>query len=705
MPDQIQQKDDPLADQYDGEGQEATFAEWKNPPSIRDLKQDLEEAGHEHQSHVAQLNRWEENLRVTGKAKPTKVKGRSEMQPKLIRKQAEWRYSALSEPFLSTPDLFNVNPISWEDKAAAQQNALLLNHQFNTRLNKVALIDAYVRSAVDKGTIIARTGWESEEQEVTEEVPLFTYGPIRTQEQMELFQQAIQSPDDAPPEWAEAVRLGQERGMALAPVAAGTEMRTRTVLVKNQPTVEICNLHNIIVDPSCNGDIDKAGFVIYRFETSLAELRREGKYQNLDKVRVSDSSILGEPDHQVEGDTHSFTFSDEPRKRVIAYEYWGNWDIHSTGTVEPIVATWIGDTLIRLEENPFPDGALPFVSVPYLPVDGSIYGEPDGELLEDNQKIIGAVTRGMIDIMGRTAAGQKGVRRDALDVTNRRKFMAGEDYEYQTNTSPDSLFYVHKFPEIPQSAPLMVQLQNAEAESLTGVKAFNNGISGQSLGEVAAGVRGALDAASKRELGILRRLANGWEKIARKVIAMNAVFLDEAEVVRVTNEEFVEVRRDDLAGKFDLALSISTAEEDNAKAQELAFMLQTVGPNVDPKITFMIMADIARLRKMPTLAKRLEEFEPQPDPLDQQIKQLDILRLQAEIETIKAQAMERQAAAAEKQANVGNIQADTDLKELEFVEQENGVTQARDLQKQGEQAKANARLEVVKQQLTQISKQ
>jgi hypothetical protein len=37
------------------------------------------------------------------------------------------------------------------------------------------------------------------------------------------------------------------------------------------------------------------------------------------------------------------------------------------------------------------DKKLPFISVQYLPTRKSIYGEPDGALLEDNQKIIGAV--------------------------------------------------------------------------------------------------------------------------------------------------------------------------------------------------------------------------------------------------------------------------------------------------------------------------
>ena len=78
---------------------------------------------------------------------------------------------------------------------------------------------------------------------------------------------------------------------------------------------------------------------------------------------------------------------DDLRRKVVAYEYWGFYDIEGDGVLHPIVATWIGDTMIRLELNPFPDEKLPFVLVPYLPVKRELYGEPDAELLEDNQKI------------------------------------------------------------------------------------------------------------------------------------------------------------------------------------------------------------------------------------------------------------------------------------------------------------------------------
>jgi hypothetical protein len=148
------------------------LTDWANEPSISDLKQNLDDAALEHDGHLADVTRWLDNLYVSGSAKPKKMEGSSSIQPKLIRKQAEWRYSALSEPFLSTPDIFNVHPVTAGDRKRAQQNQLVLNNQFNTKIKKVAFIDAYVRDAVDIGTVIVKLGWDSEEEEVTSMQPV-----------------------------------------------------------------------------------------------------------------------------------------------------------------------------------------------------------------------------------------------------------------------------------------------------------------------------------------------------------------------------------------------------------------------------------------------------------------------------------------------------------------------------------------------------
>jgi hypothetical protein len=687
---------------------EEVLADWKNTPTVADLKQDLEDAKPIHDAQVSQINTWLDNLNVTGKAAIKATNGGSSIVPKLIRKQAEWRYASLSEPFLSTHDVFNVRPVTWEDKKAAEQNQLLLNHQLNVIIDKTKFIDEYVRTAVDEGTVIVRVGWEFEEEEIEEMVPVveFRVNPEMAELHQELMEMQETSPSqyetDVPEELKQAHELTMEQGQPIEAVVVGQRREKKMKVVKNAPTLDICDFQNVVMDPTCMGNIDKASFVVYSFESSLSELKKDNKYKNLDNIVVTHNSILNSPDFSSSVGQGSFNFSDEPRKKLVVHEYWGYWDIYDTGIVKPIVAAWVGDTLIRLEESPFPDKKLPFVVEHYLPVRKSNYGEPDGALLEDNQRVVGAVTRGMIDIMGKSANGQTGIRKDMLDATNRRKFDKGMDYEFNAPVDPRQGVFMHTYPEIPQSAQFMLQLQNMEAESMTGVKSFSQGVSGQSLGDVAAGVRGALDAASKRELGILRRLSNGIIKIGRKMISMNAEFLSDKEVVRVTNNEFVTVRKDDLPGDFDLRLSISTAEEDNNKAEELAFMLQTIGPNGDPAMGRMILADICKLRKMPDLAQRIETYEPQPDPFIQQKQQLELALLDAQVKETLAKAASHESKAVLDETKAGTevaktdyLQSDTDLKNLEFVEQESGVNQERQLQLQGEQARSQTQLKMI----------
>lgn len=669
--------------------------DWNKEPTIMELKQDFEDARYAHGSHAVEVKTWLDNLHVTGGAAPKKRKGRSSIVPRLIRKQAEWRYSALSEPFLNNDDMFRVNPVTFEDRAAAIQNQLVLNNQFNTVIDKVGFIDEYVRTAVDEGTVIVRVGWDYIEEVTKREEPVYEMRVTTDPERIEEFERYHQMMQADPVKYAalseedrELHEMSMQSGQPLERIQTGVEEVEDITVLKNIPTVEVCNYNNVIIDPTCEGDMTKAKFVIFSFETSLAELEADGKYQNLDAINVESTSILNEPDHHTIDDS-AFQFKDKPRKKFVAYEYWGFRDIDGNGKLKPIVATWVGDVMIRLQENPYPGGELPFVVAQYLPVRKSIYGEPDGALLVDNQQILGAVTRGVIDIMGRSANGQIGMRKDALDVTNKRKFDAGLDYEFNAPVDPRNAIIEHKYPEVPRSAEFMINLQNNDAESLTGVRAFAGGISGDGLGETASAARSALDAASKRELGILRRLADGIKQIGRKMIAMNGEFLSEEEVIRITNEKFIKVRRDDLAGNFDLKLSISTAESDDQKARELSFMLQTMGNNMDVNMSKLILSDIASLRQMPELAKRIEAFQPQPDPLAQQKAQLEIQLLEAQIANEMAKAREngvdvrlKSAKAATEEAKARNLHSKSDQQDLDFVEQQGGIQHGRDMEKE-----------------------
>lgn len=686
------------------------LTKWKNEPKITDLKADFEAVKSSHSAQMSKVDHWLGVYNVTGKSAIPKVKGRSSIQPQLVRKQAEWRYAPLSEPFLSTAELFRIKPVTFEDIEAAKQNELVLNNQFQTEINKVAFIDKYVRSAVDTGTVIIRTGWEVETKMVEEPAYDFEFFPIEEEDEegmanlteaMELGYKHPDSFEMIDPELKAAAEYSRDYGVPVYAQLTNEYTREAQRTVVNRPTLEVCDLANVYIDPTCNGDLDKANFVIYGFVTSLSELKKDGRYKNLkelEEATISNETMV--VSKNAAEDIGGFRFSDKPREKITAYEYWGFWDINGDGLLAPIVATWVGDVLIRMEENPFPDQKVPFVVVPYLPLRDSIYGEPDCVLLEDNQRIVGALTRGMVDLLGRSANSQTGMAKNMLDSSNKVRFHSGQDYEFNQQIDPHSGVYQHRYPEIPQSALVMLNMMYQDAESLTGVKAFSTGggITGAGMGQTAVGVRGALDAASKRELAILRRFAEGITKVGRKIISMNASFLDEREVVRLTNSTFIEVRRDDLNGKFDLELSITTAEEDESKAQQLAFMLQTASGE-DPSLRKMILSEIARLRKMPELAQKIIDFNPEPDEMQQQLQQLQMQKLEAEIQLLQAQAQEASAGGALKGAKIevessrsSMLQNKADRDTLNYVEQEGGITHNRKVELETIKRDANKEL-------------
>ena len=675
------------------------LTKWNKEPSIEDLKNDLTQAQTSQSAFVANLDRWEE-LYAAPKFGNDKHKG-SRVVPKMVRKQAEWRCPALSEPFLSTPQLYEVKPMTFDDVPRAKQNALILNMQFNTQLNKVDLVDKIVRSVVKNGTAVIRLGWEYREETVKEIIPQFEFMPAPQEIQEQLSQQyqqlaAIQqsepdSYEQAPEEMKAGFEMSQEQQTLLIARQIGEEEQEVVKPVVNKPTVKLCNLRNLYIDPTCNGNLDEAQFVIHSYESSMSELKKAGMYTNLDQLKdYTEQNPIGFD----KPTTSSFNFQDQARKKLVVYEYWGYWDVDGNGETKAIVASWVGNILIRLEENPFPDKKVPFVIFNYIPEEDSIYGIPDAELIEDNQAISGALTRGMIDLLAKSANAQTGFSKGFLDATNKIKFRNGDDYEFNPQFNPQQHTFMHKYSEIPVSAMNMVQMQASDAEALSGVKAFSGsqGINAGYLGDTAAGARGVLDAVSKREMSILRRISQGFIQMGRKIMAMNSEWLSEEEVVRVTNNEFIKVRRDDLIGQFDLSLGIATAEENDSKSKQLAFLLQTIGNNMGQEINQLILSQIAELSKMPDLAKQIKDYQPQPDPMQQQMQELEMAYKQAEIELLKSQAQENLAKSQlqgakvpVEQARAQSLQGDADNKALDFAQKDSGVAHERELSKQAMQ--------------------
>ena len=677
--------------------------QWKNPPTVNQLEQDVKEAQPDFDVHVNDVSKW---LDIRDAKLKVKIpKGQSKMSPKLVRKQNEWRYAALSEPFLSSEDMYDVDPQTYQDEEAARENAIVINKQFEVDIDRVKFIDEYVRTAVDEGTVFVRVGWDYEEEEVTYLQPIKTkILPPEIQAQVDQAYQAVQIGQMDPMAFQQM--MAQAEQQAIIVDTDEFEEVTEVIIKSNKPTLDVCDYDRVMLDPTCEGDMDKAQFIVYQFISSKAELREDPKYSNVEHIMtdVNSDNVLNYADEDIINS--SFQFKDEPRKKLVVTEYWGEWDIHNDGTTIPIVATYVGKVMIRLEENPFPDRKPPFVKVNYLPKRRDVYGgEPDAVLIEEHQDVIGAVTRGMIDLMGKSANAQQGVSANALDPAQKVKFEQGKDFIFNPDVDPSKAFWMATYPEIPQSAMQLIEMHTKDAEEMTSIVPFSAAQQG-GLGNTAAAVRSATDATAKREMGIIRRLSNGLIEIGKKIIAMNQVNLSDEEIIRMTDGQWVNIKRENLAGKFDLRISVSTPEADQEQAQDLGFMLQTIGPNMDPGLQAKILGKIARLKKMPGLAHDIETYQPQPDPAQEKIKMLQIQLLEAQLENERAKGTENQAdtvlkyAKAEtEKAKSRNLNSNSDNQDLDFLQEQAGIKHQRELEKQAQKFDSDIGKEAVKSML------
>ena len=696
--------------------------DWSHAPSKEDLYNDYASAEDGQEQWRTKLTEWD-LVRDGGKEIKGVKTGKSTARPLVVRKQNEWKYPSIEEPFLNTQDMFKVKGTTGVDAQAATQNALILNNQWATKVKKVKLVGDVARTVVDEGTVIVKTGWRAEYgiHEVEVERPVYASAEESLMIMKQQMQQGAMSEEQA----RAMLELGE-------PMQIGTEIviEEQEYLVKNHPTYEVCINSNVTIDPTCDGIIEDAMFAIHEYDTSYSELKEQeyesnedgsssGFYHNIDSIQLETAD---EHDEARSDAANNFRFKDKARKKMKAYEYWGYWDIQGDGELVSIVATWVNDTLIRLEENPFPHGRIPFSVATYMPVKKAVHGEPDAELLKENQEAIGRMTRAVHDVTAQQAVGQEFIDENFFpSPSQKNNYEKGNTVYYRSGFDPRMAIHKKDTQQLGNAPFQVIEWQTKDAAELSGTVPFQTGTGGGKL-SASGQDRDAMDSTAKRELSILRRLSEMFIDMARMTIAMNQVFLSEEEVIRVTDKEFVTIKRDDLEGDFDLSVEVSTPEKDEYQATKLMTLMQTNAANTDPEIVKMHYVKMAKLWKMPDLADAVQNYQPQPDPSAIKLQELAIKEaelknaiLLKELEDYDSKIYERlsrtesnstveaeaQKAKTDKDvAAAGKLRAETDKIDQEYLQDQDGVSHDREIQK----INAKSKGDVVKQTVANQAK-
>ena len=216
---------------------------------LEGFKKNLENAKDHKQRQDHLIAKWKDEY--NGMPYGNEQKGKSRIISRDIKKQSEWQHASIVEPFVSTSDVIKCLPVTFEDSEAAKQNELLLNTQFCRKFPRFKFMSTATKVLDQEGTLVVQTGWETENKKVKKVANVVV---VDENGEEKLVEQEIEE----------------------------------IVTTKNQPTAHICKNQDVFIDPTCQDNFDNAQFVIYRYETNLSSLRKDGRFKNLNKIAALD---------------------------------------------------------------------------------------------------------------------------------------------------------------------------------------------------------------------------------------------------------------------------------------------------------------------------------------------------------------------------------------------------------------------------------
>jgi hypothetical protein len=242
--------------------------------------------------------------------------------------------------------------------------------------------------------------------------------------------------------------------------------------------------------------------------------------------------------------------------------------------------------------------------------------------------------------------------------------------------SPNA-FYQGQYNRIPSEVFKVLQDVDYDKQIISGIIPLQGGQGTQAIYGSQASKTGQMNSLMLKELDTINNIAENLIKpMLNKWLIYIYDLLEPSEIENITKMKFVEPEKELIINYLDnFTIDISTQQTDEIKASELTFMMQTLGNTIPFDITKLMMVEIARLKKMPNLAQQIKEFEPKPDPYEEQLKQIQLQQAQLELQKLQADIGVKGADAQLKQAKAKEANNKATATGLNTIKEKYGISQ------------------------------
>jgi hypothetical protein len=269
---------------------------------------------------------------------------------------------------------------------------------------------------------------------------------------------------------------------------------------------------------------------------------------------------------------------DPSRELYWVHEVYGRYDLDGDGISEPMIVSVVGTEIVQKQENPLGRPPIAVIS-PYpdlYQLDGMSVDDMIGEIQDVKTLLVRQV---IVNIANNNDRGAF-VDEDAVnpdDLAENRKYKRFRNKDGRR--APDIIQYEPESPTSPMVMPFMDWIEGVK-ENRTGVTKYNQGLDSKSLNKTATGITAIMGAANQRIEMVARMFAEtGVVDLFRLLVEMNAMFVDQEQVVRLTQGKYLQIRPDDLKGEFDLDIAAGIGAGQRQEAtQNMMLLLSQIYP-------------------------------------------------------------------------------------------------------------------------------
>ena len=634
------------------------------------MKEDYKEAKTAKVIINQQIAEWNKAYEFEGsKAKPSFIKE--------IAKLIELQKPNITEPFLSTDNPMEVNYIP--NRIHKNKIERFLNNTFINDTNREDLINTSVDLLIREGTVWCKTSWKREF------ITKMMYETVTAEDVV-----------------ANNINLDEmDEVHDLGDGTFSIGKRTR-VQIANHPISTVCRNEFILPDPNARSK-DDMNFLIEERYVTFYDLAEEGRIdkETLAKLKSkmeADPDGVGSPNsleidrnevHQSYGGSLYTKSNNINRRKIKILEYWG---YYSEGDSEqlPIMAIWSDDydMVLFAGENPMPSKKIPYKVAVYSAKAFSLWGNSLVYFLLKNQQTKNGIVKGILNNLDLANNGQKFIKKTAIDFENFKRLRSKERYILMNQVDG---IVDGKYNAIPAETFKFMNTISEESNVMAGVDGST--LDGDSMSKEDDD---KITLAQQKMISIVRIVGKFIAEQATEWLQMAEIWLDDEQIIEAFSDDGnpdndqVDINMFRNSNKTKIGMRVATRVANQVQLQQLNMLMQqakALGETIPQESIKALVAKMFGLFNMHNEGIELLEYVPEPDPVAEQMKQLQlqeqqmkVAKLQAEIQQIGANSQLLQANAMnsvkETDANVmyKGAQANEKIKKAESHEVENALS-------------------------------